>query len=140
MSLETPLKIGVAPRGNTARSSNLSDNKNNTSSTSTPLSNSHHDVLGHVNEGALTAACQEEITRTSTLGPRKEERQQQGNLSPAVEESAESRLERLGRQRPETFDSIWAEIGFVFSISMSQVLSVSQHEPSNGYRAIANDY
>ncbi|KAH8682923.1 major facilitator superfamily domain-containing protein [Tricladium varicosporioides] len=35
----------------------------------------------------------------------------------------EARLERLGRQRPEVFDSIWAEIGFVFSISMSQILT-----------------
>lgn len=42
----------------------------------------------------------------------------------AVEESSEARLERLGRQRPEVFDSIWSEIGFVFSISMSQVLTV----------------
>jgi hypothetical protein len=41
-----------------------------------------------------------------------------------VEESAEARLARLGRQRPEAFDSIWSEIGFVFAISMSQVLSV----------------
>ncbi|TVY32701.1 Drug resistance protein [Lachnellula subtilissima] len=124
MSLETPPEVGVAPRGNTARSSHLNGNKNNTSSSiSTPLSNSHNNVLGHVNEGALAAACQEEITRTSTLGSRKKERQQQGNLSPTIEESAEARLERLGRQRPEAFDSIWAEVGFVFSISMSQVLS-----------------
>ncbi|PMD28151.1 MFS general substrate transporter, partial [Hyaloscypha hepaticicola] len=43
--------------------------------------------------------------------------------SPAVDESLEARLERLGRQRPELFGSVWAEIGFVFSISMSQVLS-----------------
>lgn len=44
-----------------------------------------------------------------------------------TEESAQARLERLGRQRPEAFDSLWAEIGFVFSISMSQVLTVSLH-------------
>ncbi|KAI1007440.1 hypothetical protein K3495_g783 [Podosphaera aphanis] len=34
-----------------------------------------------------------------------------------------TRLERLGRQRPEVFTSSWAEIGFIFSISMSQILS-----------------
>ena len=45
--------------------------------------------------------------------------------SPPVEESLEARLDRLGRQRPDAFSSIYAEIGFVFSISMSQVLSVS---------------
>jgi hypothetical protein len=42
-----------------------------------------------------------------------------------LEESQEARIERLGRQRPEIFHSRWAEYGFVFSISMSQVLSVS---------------
>jgi hypothetical protein len=44
---------------------------------------------------------------------------------PPIEESLEARLERLGRQRPDVFPNIWAEVGFVFSISMSQVLSVS---------------
>ncbi len=56
--------------------------------------------------------------------PLGKERHCQGSDSLAIEESLEARLERLGRQRPEIFDSIWAEIGFVFSISMSQVLSV----------------
>lgn len=42
------------------------------------------------------------------------------------EESLEARIERLGRERPQEFKSLWAEIVFVFSISMSQVLSVSQ--------------
>ncbi|KAA8572529.1 hypothetical protein EYC84_003139 [Monilinia fructicola] len=40
-----------------------------------------------------------------------------------LEEAPEIRIERLGRQRPEVFKSLWAEIGFVFSISMSQVLT-----------------
>lgn len=138
MSLETPPEVGVAPKGNTPGSSHVSGNKDETScSTFATFSNSHRIVLDHVNEAALAVASQEEITASSTLGPREKERQQRGNLSPAVEESSEARLERLGRQRPDAFDSIWAEIGFVFSISMSQVLSVSQH--SNGYRPIAND-
>lgn len=42
-----------------------------------------------------------------------------------LEETPEARIERLGRQRPEKFKTIWAEIGFVFSIVMSQVLTVS---------------
>jgi hypothetical protein len=46
---------------------------------------------------------------------------------PPVEESIEERIQRLGRQRPKVFDSLWAEIGFVFSICMSQVLTVSCH-------------
>jgi hypothetical protein len=41
------------------------------------------------------------------------------------EESHEARIERLGRQRPEQFKTLWAEIGFVFSIVMSQVMTVS---------------
>lgn len=44
------------------------------------------------------------------------------------EESLEARIERLGRERPEQFKSFWAECVFVFSIAMSQVLSVS-HAP-----------
>lgn len=41
------------------------------------------------------------------------------------EETHEARIERLGRQRPEQFKTLWAEIGFVFSIVMSQVMTVS---------------
>lgn len=39
------------------------------------------------------------------------------------EECEQARLERLGRQRPEKLASIWKEIGFVFSITMAQVLT-----------------
>jgi hypothetical protein len=45
---------------------------------------------------------------------------------PAVEgQSFEARIKRLGWKRPEKFKSLTAEIGFVFSISMSQILTVS---------------
>ncbi|TVY34091.1 Drug resistance protein [Lachnellula occidentalis] len=121
MSLEAPPQVELAFKGITPRSAHLSGNKNNTASNFTSISNSL--ALDHANEATLAAGCQEEITSNSTLGPRKKERQQQGIDSPAIEESTESRLERLGRQRPDAFDSIWSEIGFVFSISMSQVLS-----------------
>lgn len=40
-----------------------------------------------------------------------------------VEEPEEARIERLGRQRPERLASIWTELGFVFSITMAQVLT-----------------
>lgn len=43
------------------------------------------------------------------------------------DETHEARIERLGRQRPEKFRTLWAEIGFVFSIVMSQVMTVSIH-------------
>ncbi|KAI4738622.1 putative MFS multidrug transporter [Aureobasidium sp. EXF-12298] len=38
-------------------------------------------------------------------------------------ESLDMRIERLGRARPPAFKTIWAEIGFVFSITMSQFLT-----------------
>lgn len=41
-----------------------------------------------------------------------------------IEESIEARIERLGRQRPEIFPSLIAEIGFVFSVCMSQIFGV----------------
>ena len=41
----------------------------------------------------------------------------------AVEESLEIRIERLGRARPPAFQSIWNEVVFVFSITMSQMLT-----------------
>nr|POE74776.1 putative mfs-type transporter [Quercus suber] len=40
-----------------------------------------------------------------------------------LEESESTRLERLGRQRPGQFTSLWQEAGFVFSITMSQLLT-----------------
>ena len=41
----------------------------------------------------------------------------------AVEESLEARIDRLGRERPPTFITLWSEVGFVFSIAMSQFLT-----------------
>jgi len=99
---------------------------------SSDANNSAHDqetahtggmILNHVDEAALAAAYQEEIT-PNALRPREKEKNTKDLDSPAVEESTEARLERLGRQRPDVFDSIWSEIGFVFSISMAQILSV----------------
>jgi hypothetical protein len=80
-------------------------------------------ALEHVNDAALAMLNQETVTSRTPPGPEKEN-SPQGGGSLAVEESVEARLERLGKQRPKVFDSLWAEIGFVFSISMSQVLSV----------------
>ncbi|KAK5077821.1 hypothetical protein LTR70_009429 [Exophiala xenobiotica] len=45
------------------------------------------------------------------------------NLESGERESIEARIERLGRQRPAIFSSIWAEIAFVFSIMMSQIVT-----------------
>lgn len=81
----------------------------------------------HENDNSLNSTHREDVANASTPqtpGPPEKETRYQGGDSPAIEESTEAMLERLGRQRPEVFDSIWAEIGFIFSISMSQVLTV----------------
>lgn len=41
----------------------------------------------------------------------------------AHEESSPARIERLGRERPLVFRSMWAEVAFVYSICMGQVLT-----------------
>ncbi|KZF25302.1 MFS general substrate transporter [Xylona heveae TC161] len=46
----------------------------------------------------------------------------ENNVIPGFE-SERARIERLGRERPPQFHSLLAEIGFCFSISMSQVLA-----------------
>jgi MFS family permease len=40
-----------------------------------------------------------------------------------VEESLDERIERLGRKRPPSIESLWHEIGLVFSVAMSQFLT-----------------
>ncbi|RDI85652.1 hypothetical protein Vi05172_g4332 [Venturia inaequalis] len=45
------------------------------------------------------------------------------SISMGDEESPMARIERLGRARPEKFKSTWEEVGFCFSIVMSQVLT-----------------
>lgn len=45
------------------------------------------------------------------------------DIEPMEEESEEARLERLGRQRPPQFRSLWAEIGFCFAVVMSQLIT-----------------
>jgi MFS family permease len=83
-------------------------------------------IFDQVSEAAVAASNPEQVASRQAPGPSEKEtiQQQQGPQLLSAEESAQARLERLGRQRPEVFGSLWAEIGFVFSISMSQVLSV----------------
>jgi hypothetical protein len=83
-------------------------------------------IFERVSGSVVAASNQEDVASLRAPGPSEKEKERHGPNSPlAVEEPAEARLDRLGRQRPEAFGSLWAEIGFVFSISMSQVLSVS---------------
>lgn len=82
----------------------------------------------HLNYDALTTNGREAgdgIGREQSRGADSQE-DNEGDLGgEAGEESMEARIERLGRERPQQFKSLWAEVVFVFSISMSQVLSVS---------------
>lgn len=48
---------------------------------------------------------------------------EKARTEPDTEESMEARIERLGRERPPTFKTSWSELGFVFSILMSQILT-----------------
>ncbi|KIW31537.1 uncharacterized protein PV07_03177 [Cladophialophora immunda] len=45
------------------------------------------------------------------------------HAQPDVEESMDARIERLGRERPPAFGSMWSEMAFVFSIIMSQIIT-----------------
>ena len=46
-----------------------------------------------------------------------------GRTSTTIEESEEQKIERLGRERPPGFRNAWSEIGFVFAVAMSQILT-----------------
>lgn len=39
-------------------------------------------------------------------------------------ESMQARIERLGRERPAKFKTVWTEIGFCFSLLASMVMAV----------------
>lgn len=40
-----------------------------------------------------------------------------------TEETEEEMIERLGRERPPSFKNAWSEVGFVFAVAMSQILT-----------------
>ena len=86
--------------------------------------NTGHFILDHVNNYSLSTTYQQDHIRSATHETNAKDEAPHETSSPIVEESSEARIERLGRQRPEVFDSVWSEIGFVFSIAMSQVLTV----------------
>ena len=46
-----------------------------------------------------------------------------------IEETEKQRVERLGRERPPQFKSLWAELLFVYSILASQFMAVSSQPP-----------
>ena len=124
MSFEKVQSQGAQPTYGQTQPDQLSIETNTRPSTYNTNSTTDSLFLDDTNEDSLTSTFQEDLANPTTLGPLEKEIPPHGQSSPAAEESLEQRLERLGRQRPEIFGSLWAEIGFVFSISMSQVLSV----------------
>src|SRR3954447_13123494 len=61
-------------------------------------------IQSHVDSATLATASQRELNSPADCEPRNKG-ESGGTDSPAIEESTEARLERLGRQRPEVFDS-----------------------------------
>ena len=41
-----------------------------------------------------------------------------------IKKDAEESIQDAGKTRPEVFRSLWYEVGFVFSMAMSQILTV----------------
>lgn len=120
MSVPTTQSVAVEPqhqiRGHQRASSDMSNLRQEIHSDGV--------VQERIDDSAQGESLHQDIS-PATFRPQGKEINNQDLNSPIIEESTEARLERLGRQRPEVFDSIWSEIGFVFSIAMSQVLSVS---------------
>ena len=123
MSHEDFQSEGVCSQGQTQPDCPSPSNMNSQLSLHPSHSSTESMDVDQGNDTAVAATYQEEFASPRSPGPFEKENSPPGG-SPAVEESLEAMLERLGRQRPEVFGSLWAEIGFVFSISMSQVLSV----------------
>jgi MFS family permease len=67
-------------------------------------------------------ASAEEITTVPTT-VRSPEPEKEPNIENNEEESLEARIERLGRERPAGFPTLWAELAFVFSVLMSQIMT-----------------
>ena len=67
-----------------------------------------------------TSGCDDRPVSATSPPPRADEKDM---VERFAEEPLEARIERLGRERPPTFKTIWSEIAFVFSITMSQLLT-----------------
>lgn len=127
MTAEHPRVGELASNDDAFEAVHLSDDQNTSAFKPSNSCTFHSPVLDNANGSSFAAAHQAAVASPSSNGKAQEKKAHQSGLdSLGVEESSEARLERLGRQRPEVFGSIWAEIGFVFSISMSQVLSVGE--------------
>ena len=71
----------------------------------------------------ITAAEQYELQALPTQRADAEFPTEESKRNDEDEESEWARIERLGRQRPRQFKTIWSELMFLFSIYMSQILT-----------------
>lgn len=85
------------------------------------ISRTHHAAQNVAEEDSISPANPQNQDVSKNEGKSKGV---EGDDVQGGEESAQARIERLGRERPKIFSSLWAEIGFVFSIIMSQILAV----------------
>ena len=93
------------------------------SATMLPRTMSHGSWVSPVqsrSHGITTFALDDHSAPSTHPFPRSDEK---GGVECIAEESLEARIERLGKERPPTFKTIWSEIAFVFSITMSQLLT-----------------
>ncbi len=67
-----------------------------------------------------TSASNVHAAAISTPSPHADEK---NTFEAPTEDSLQLRIDRLGRERPPTFTTLWSEISFVFSITMSQFLT-----------------
>lgn len=56
---------------------------------------------------------------------KEEHRVEKGYEGDDIDEAETARIQRLGRERPRIFKSLWAEIGFCYSILASMFMAVS---------------
>src|SRR5438045_5800412 len=66
-------------------------------------------------------ASMEQMSKVATIRSPEPEKDQ--TFEDDEEESLEARIERLGRERPARFPTLWAELAFIFSILMSQIMT-----------------
>lgn len=72
-----------------------------------------------------------QTTSTCVLGKVIEKKKSEPPQNTREVELDRARIERLGRERPSKFKTLWAEIAFILSILASQVMAVSVLESSS---------
>ena len=80
------------------------------------------------------SACQ--ITSLIVPGDLSNKKESEKQQDVEEVESDHAHLERLGRERPSNFKTLWAEIAFVYSISASQFMAVSGCNLTRDYTMI----